>query len=259
MLNERTLLKLPYHCKLYTVYPPSINEVVETEKFAIYKKLLTTSQEDIEDYFVEQREHGDLNAVLANPTTEEIIPTPFENLLIQAYNSEELKQYIQEAFLFFIHESVTFLFDQQLILIGDMNQMLRGAKSLKDLRFLSANNFLEFQNDIRMYGLGEKTLEPPNPNEPKKLRQMRAKMRLRDKIKAKKGGGLDLAASILSICCMNLGLSLLTIGEISYAAVPHLINYYQEKTKYETDIQSILHGADSKKVNPVSWIRNIDN
>ena len=46
---------------------------------------------------------------------------------------------------------------------------------------------------------------------------------------------------------MGFGLNPLNIGEISYASVPVLIRFYQEKDKYETDVKSLLAGADSKK------------
>jgi hypothetical protein len=38
---------------------------------------------------------------------------------------------------------------------------------------------------------------------------------------------------------MNFGLNPLNIGEITYAAIPLLIRYYQEKDKYETDVRSL--------------------
>ena len=38
-----------------------------------------------------------------------------------------------------------------------------------------------------------------------------------------------------------------------------LMRQYQEKEKYQTDIDSLLAGADSKKVKPKYWIRNIND
>ena len=58
---------------------------------------------------------------------------------------------------------------------------------------------------------------------------------------------------------MNIGINLLNIGELSYAALPILISTYQEKEKYELDIRSLLAGADSKKVKPKYWLRNLDD
>ena len=48
---------------------------------------------------------------------------------------------------------------------------------------------------------------------------MKAKARYRDKIKAKKGNGLDLGTTLVSICCMGIGLTPLNIGKISYASI----------------------------------------
>ena len=87
---------------------------------------------------------------------------------------------------------------------------------------------------------------------------MKALARYRDKIKAKQGGGINLITSLAAICCMGIGITPLNIGEMSYAAVSILINTYQNKEKYEIDIASIQAGANSKKVNPKYWIKNLD-
>jgi hypothetical protein len=58
---------------------------------------------------------------------------------------------------------------------------------------------------------------------------------------------------------MGLGITPLNIGEMSYAAVGILIRTYQEKEKYETDVRSLQAGADSKKIKPKYWIRNLED
>lgn len=258
MLNEQTLLRLPHKCKNYTIYPPSVNDMVGNDKSWVYKKILTMSQEDIEDLCAEEAKK-DINSLLNEPIINSVFLTPLEMVLNQAYNSSKIKKITIEAFQFFIHEPVTFLFEQKKILIGDINKDLLNISSLKDLRFLDENNFLEFQNDIRAYAFGEKAISPPNPNEDPRIKRAKALGRIREKVKLKTKKGVSLSTSLISICCMNLGINLLNIGEISYASVPYLINYYQEKTRYEYDIEALLHGADSKKVNPTTWIKDIDN
>ena len=37
------------------------------------------------------------------------------------------------------------------------------------------------------------------------------------------------------------------------------IFHYQEKEKYQLDVDSLLAGADSKKVKPKYWVNNFDN
>jgi hypothetical protein len=57
---------------------------------------------------------------------------------------------------------------------------------------------------------------------------------------------------------MGLGITPLNIGEMSYAAVGILMNTYQQKEKYEIDVASLQAGADSKKIKPKYWIKNLD-
>jgi hypothetical protein len=37
------------------------------------------------------------------------------------------------------------------------------------------------------------------------------------------------------------------------------MSIYQEQEKYRLDIESLLAGADSKKVKPKYWIRNLED
>lgn len=224
------------------VYPPKVHDVATNHEYYIYTKLLTFSQEEIEDEFVEKG--LDLKDLL----------TPFEYLLNNAYNNLRFKELLDRTFYFFLHEKVTYLFEQKQILIGDLVEI----KSLENLRALTEEDFFDFQNLIRD-AIGAKSIEPPNPNENPRIKAMKAKARYRDRIKAKKGLGLKLLSTISSICCMGYGLNPLNIGELSYAAIPVLLATYQEKEKYDIDIRSLLAGADSKKVKPKYWIRNLDD
>lgn len=145
-----------------------------------------------------------------------------------------------------------------MIVFVDINDEIQKIEKLDDFRRLTEADFFDFQNMIRE-SVGEKRIEPPNPNEDPRVARIKAKARYRDRIKAKQGGGLDFGATLAAICCMNLGINPLNIGELSYAAISTLIRYYQEKEKYDIDIRSILAGADSKKVKPKYWIRNIED
>jgi hypothetical protein len=80
--------------------------------------------------------------------------------------------------------------------------------------------------------VGNKPVEAPNPNEHPKIRAMKAKARMRDRIKAKSGKGLTLEVTLAAICCMGIGITPLNVGEISYGAVHTLMGMYQGKEKY---------------------------
>lgn len=246
MIDERVFLGFPKNFdNLCKIYPPKIKDVIGNDKFPLYKRILTLSQEEIEDEFTEK------GLDLAN------MLSPFETLFTNAYNSEEMRQLTNDAFFFFIHESITLLYEQKKIIIGDIEKVLKKIEKIDDLKIIDDSNFFNFQNEVRAV-LGEKKIDPPNPNEDPRLKRMKAKARYRDRVKAKSGKGLQLGSSLASLCCMGFGLNPLSLGELSYASVPILIRYYQEKEKYQLDVDSLLAGADAKKVKPKYWVRNID-
>ena len=246
MISEKTLIGAPIKfMDICNIYPPKVKEIILENNFGIYKKLLTISQEEIEDEYVEK------NLDMAD------LLNPLEYILNNAYNVEGFDLLVKKAFYFFIKKEVHFLFEQKMIVIGDIEDFKK-IKDVQDLKILKEENYFAFQNAIRE-SLGEAKISPPDPNEHPKIKAMKAKARYRDRIKAKKGMGLSLSTSLISICCMGMGLNPLNIGELSYAAISPLMRQYQEKEKYQTDIDSLLAGADSKKVKPKYWIRNIED
>ena len=227
---------------LCLVYPPKVKEVVGNNKYSVYLRILTFSQEEIEDEYVEKK--WDMKDLL----------TPFEFLLNNAYNNKDIAKLTEESFEFFIHEPVLFLYEQKVVVIGN----IENAKNIDDVRLLREDDFFEFQNLVREAS-GGKRVEAPRADEDPRVKAIKAKARYRDKIKAKKNMGIKLITSLAAICCMNMGLNPLNIGELSYAAIPTLMDMYQEKEKYQIDIDSLLAGADSKKIKPQYWIRNLED
>ena len=231
------------------IYPPTVKDVITNERYGHYGRLLTYSQEEVEDEFVEAKKVLDK------------YPTPFEFLLNNSYHNEQYRQLCIEAFEFFIHQKVTFLYEQKVILIGEIGEVLKHAETTDDLILLTEEEFFDFQNAIREC-IGKKTAEPYDPNEHPKVKEMKRKARYRDKVKAKNAAkgkdGITLFTTLVSICCMGLGITPLNIGEMSYVALESILRKYQEKEKYQLDIDSLLAGADSKKVKPKYWIRNFE-
>ena len=139
---------------------------------------------------------------------------------------------------------------------GDPEHWMKNfGETMDDFRMITEDNFFEFQNLIRQ-SCGGNVIDPPNPNEDPRVKRMKAKARERDRVKAKSGKGIRFDTTIVSICCMDLGLNPLNIGKLSYCALTDLMNTYQKKEKYQLDIDSLLAGADSKKVKPKYWISN---
>ena len=247
MIDPYAFLGRPIPFKdICKVYPPKIQEVLDEQNYPVYKKLFMSSQEDIEDDYAEQR----------LPMDE--VPTPLEYLFQLAQADERIKQIIIDGFQFFIKQPVQLLMDHQMIVIGKLEEILPKIKTINELKIIKQDNFFEFQNLLRR-AIGEKECEPYNPNENPKIKYFKAKARLRDRVKAKSKDGLNLGTTLASICCMGIGITPLNIGELSQSAITVLMRMYQEKHKYEVDIESLLNGGDKKKIKPQFWIRNIED
>ena len=229
------------------IYPPTVKQVAANSNFNSYSRILTYSQEEIEDIYV--KEGKDI----------EVFPTPIEFLLNNCYHSKEYEKICKQAFEFFIKKPVDFLYDKKEILIGSLTDVLKELKSMEELVTISEKEFFDFQNLIRE-SVNQKIVEPPNANEHPKVKAMKAKARYRDRIKAAQNAknGITFFHTLASICCMGLGITPLNIGEMSYVAMEALLNQYQVKEKYQVDIDSLMAGADSKKVKPKYWIRNLE-
>ena len=223
------------------VYPPKVRDVVANPNFNIYYKVLTLTQDDVREEIGDRLPVG------------EDCPTPFEYLLVHYQYTQGFAQIIKDAFQFFCKSDIQVdLQEMRLILI------LGEGK----IAVLTKENFFDFQNAVRS-SLGDKEVTPPEPIDPDedpRIRAIKEKARMRDRIKAKQkgGNGISLSTCLVAICCMGVGISPLTIGEMSYASVGEIMKMMQDKEKYDIDIRSLLAGADSKKVKPKYWIRNSD-
>ena len=249
MNNPAVFIREPLIFKnKFKVYPPSVREVVRESRFGQFLKVLTLSQEEIQEELKDKVEQG------------KDIPTPFEFLLINSYHSKEFRSVANQAFKFFTHQSVNFFFEQKLLVLGDLEEVVTNIDSVEALITISEEEYFDFQNIIRE-ACGEKPANPPepiNPNEDPRITAMKAKARRRDLLKAKHSAsnGISVHTCIVAICCMGIGITPLNIGEMSYAAIGPIMKMSQEKEKYDIDIRSLLAGADSKKVKPKYWIRN---
>lgn len=229
------------------IYPPKVKEVVSNPGYNSFSRVLTYSHEEIEDIYVKEKK--DLDS----------FPTPLEFMLNNCYHNKDYEDVCKKAFQFFLKSEVDFLYDKKIILVGRIEEVLKNLNSIDQLVMIHEEEFFEFQNLIRM-ATNQKIVEPPNPNEHPKIKAMKAKARYRDRVKAKQAAknGMDLFTIMTSICCMGIGISSLNIGEMSYVAMQAILSQYQEKEKYSIDIDSLLAGADSKKIKPKYWIRNLD-
>ena len=229
------------------IYPPKVSDVILNQEYGLYSRVLTYSQEEIEDLYAEEKKDMDF------------FPTPIEFLLNNCYHKKEYELLCKRAFSFFLKQDVEFLYDKKAILIGKIENVLKNIQSINQLILITEEEFFDFQNLIRV-AINQKTVERPNLNEHPRIKAMKAKARMRDRVKAKQAAkeGMDLFTIMTSICCMGIGITPLNIGEMSYIAMEAILKQYQNKEKYQVDIDSLLAGADSKKIKPKYWIRNLN-
>ena len=252
MLNPSILIGEPLNYKgKINIYPPTVKQVVTNPNFGIFYKILTMTQEDIRDEVKDKLAEG------------ETTPTPFEYLILSCQYIKGFSAILREAFQFFCHTDIGFLFEEKKIIIGDVEELVQKIDDVNEINFLEENEFFDFQNLVRQ-AYGDKPAKPPepeNPNEDPRIRRIKEKARERDRIKAKQASknGISLDTCLVAICCMGIGITPLNIGEMSYASVGEIMKMMQNKEKYDIDIRSLLAGADSKKIKPKYWIRNTNN
>ena len=250
MIDERIFLGYPIDFKdICQIYPPTVNDVVGNKDFLIYQSLFTMTQEELDDAYGQDERI-------------QKVPTPFQYLLMNYYQDEGIREKIHEAFKQFIHEPVTIVPEIEMLLIGKSEDELDPDVDLDSPRLLTEENFFDFQNQIRLV-MGSEKIKPPDPEEENldpRIKRYKAKIRASEKMLAKKKANKSptLGTLLAAICCMGIGLSPLNIGEMSYACVHWLISMEQQKEEYDIDIRALLAGADSKKVKPKYWIKNID-
>ena len=250
MIDDKIFLSKPIKFKdICKIYPPTVAEVVENDDFNSYQTLFTITQEELNKAYLQDE------SILQ-------VPTPFQYLLMNYYQDEEVKEKIEEAFKFFVHEPVTIVPEIELLLIGKSESELNPDIDLENPRVLTEDNFFDFQNQIRL-AIGSNPIKPPEPediNEDPRVRRWKMRIKEREEflnVKQRKNSP-TFGTLLAAICCMGIGLNPLNIGEMSYACVHWLIAMYQQNEEYDVDIRALLAGADSKKVKPKYWIKNID-
>lgn len=243
MINEKIIFGFPENFKdVCLIYPPKNKDIISIgyEIFCRYYTSLTISYEDLYDILRKKslKENKKFK--------KEDIPSTFDSLWIQIKNDKNEYRVIKEAIKFFTKSDVFFLEEKKEIIIGP----------IEEHRSINKDNFFDFQNMIRI-SIGAKEKDLPNISENFKISEMKAKARERDRIKAKKESkDFDYIIELLTLCCMNVGIDINNILEQTYALTNLLFKMSIRKEKYNLDINSILAGADSKKIKIQDWKRN---
>ena len=221
------------------VYPLTIGEIIGMGqvKYSSYLSILTMDEFDI-------TQNAKRKGIELDPS--QIIPLKF--LIDSAKRDYTFLLELKNAFRTFIREEVIVLFDEYIIAIGDITEK----------RFITLNNFGEFQNIVRVQNKKAVKEDPP-PNESPLRRKFRLKAEYRDAIKRNQKNddpdAPDFLALMSSFCCYKGGLTPEELKNYTFFAFKEELERHQLRDKYSLDIKSILAGADPKKVKPKPWIK----
>ena len=245
-MNGAIFIGEPIHfVKDIKIYPAKVKDILANPKYGQYVALLTMSQEDIWDMIAEKE--------AKEGYIPKECPTPFQLLLSRCQSTPLMQGLVEEAFYFFIHENVRVLPDSGLVLVTDG---LEDVKEVESLRYIDEEQFFSFQNKIRE-AIGDDPKEPPIADENPRVALIKAKGRRRERLVKKKGNAssIPLESMLSAVCCMQLGLSPLNIGEVSYPAIQALFPMARRREKYKSDVQFVTGGAvDTKKFKLKDWI-----
>jgi hypothetical protein len=250
-MNPAVFIREPLYFKnKIKVFTPKVKDVIGNPRYGSYAAIFTTSQEDIWDMLAEKAGQE----ITGKPV--ENAPTPFEFFLSNCYNSPEFMQIAKDAFKFFTEEDVV-INPVKKIVIFTTN--IDSVENAVDLPIIEEDDYFTFQNIVRA-ALGENPVAPPDTTLNPKVAMIKAKGRLREKIKKKKGNqsGIKFDTILVALCCMGIGINPLNIGEIPYPAINEIFSMMQAKEKYETDLKVATTGFGNSKVKPKYWIKNSD-
>lgn len=224
------------------VYPLKIKEVIGMgeDNYLAQLNLLTLTSMDLVETYKKKK-----------------VPVPddidvFDNLMESCERDNSFLLDLENAFFTFLREEVQILSDLKLISVGNGLEKRIIDKNI----FYDLQDILRVQNRIPIF-------ERPPENETameKKFRLRReevARAKQKQKQKEKNGESASLHDLISSLCCLGIGVTLQNVGDLSVYSFHELLDRSQAKEEYETDMRMLLAGADSKKIKPSYWIKNL--
>lgn len=138
--------------------------------------------------------------------------------------------------------------------------------NLTEYQFIIGNYIVEplpWEQALRllaeMYQLDWDTLRPPKATN-SKVEEMRKRLAETkaavQKAKMKQGKAITVESMIVGICAKDPSLNFLNIYELTYYQFMKTVHGIHKVDDYDTSIQSLLAGADPKKVKPKHWMED---
>lgn len=225
-------------CKVYQLTIKEILDGIGFEKYKYYVNLLSMELEDLRELLEKK----------GVQPPEEL--TVFDNLMISAANDDTVFLDLTNAISTFIKEEVHISPKTGIIIVGD----LRERKIIDKELFFWFSRIIRSQNKLRLEELA-------SPDENKVQKKFRLKRNERERIKAKSQKDSEDAAELADIlsclCVANIGVTPTTVQDLTLFQAKELLERVQAKETYHTELDMLMAGADSKKIKPITWVRNL--
>lgn len=216
-----------------SIYPATLKEIASlgVNEYFKYVNLLTIKEDEILKIVKEKID-------------------PFDFLFINSVYKETFKEEFVKALYFFIKDEILFLSDVEAIVIG----------KFEEGRMLTKENFFEFQKIISAQNfIQEEIVKYTGEDEAAKM--IKAKLeKSREKIeksKNKREDKLIEMADLVGSLTINSSLDIVNVWGISYYTFNDQFKRMRILEQYSTGLQSIMAGADPKKIKLQDWIQSI--
>ena len=226
---------------LCKIYPVTLREIarVGAKNFYSYLNLFTLEEEDIDEFLKQQGIEQKL--------------TPFQFTLINASNDKQYLDNLQEAFKFFLYEDkITILEDNEAIVLGELSE----ERLIMEDSFKAICTIISKQNMVQRSSEEERMNNPSDAKAAQIIKKIKEGRKIREK---NKNSDLDFVDLVASLAAKANGLNALNVWDLTYYAFNDQFKRMQMIEEYDNARQSILAGADPKKVKIEYWMKPIEN
>lgn len=223
------------------VYPVTVREIatIGAKNFYSYLNLFTLDKEDIDEFLQQQGVEERL--------------TPFQFTLINANEDKQYLENLEKAFKFFLHEEqITVLVDNEAIILGDINE----GRVLMEEDFNTVCAIIIEQNMVNKSSAEERMNNPSDAKAAQIIKKIKEGRKIREKRSS--DSNLNFIDLVASLAAKGNGLNAINVWDLTYYAFNDQFKRMQMIEQYDNARQSILAGADPKKVKIEYWLRPIE-
>lgn len=222
------------------VYPVTLREIAQVgvKNFYSYLNLFTLEKEDIDEFLKQQGIEEEL--------------TPFQFTIVNASADKQYLDNLQKAFKFFLREDkITILSANEAIVLGEMSE----ERLIMEGTFNAICTIISKQNITQRGSEEQKMNNPSDARAAQIIKKIKEGRKIREKNSNSDLSFVDLVASLAA---KGNGLNALNVWDLTYYAFNDQFKRMQMIEEYDNARQSILAGADPKKVKLEYWMKPIN-